>query len=74
MTLNPALGTAFHFFAQLYVMAVPVSGASNKLLSYLGLGSLGKEETATQITPSLMTLPEGPGLHRIHEPVNAAVE
>ena len=56
-------------------MAVMVSGNSNTWLSYLGLGNLGKGEAAkSQITSSLMSLPEGPGLHRIHEPINASVE
>lgn len=55
-------------------MAVMTSGERKGWLSYLSLGYLGKEDTTTQITPSFAALPEGPGLYRIHEPINAAVE
>lgn len=54
-------------------MAVMASGERKGWLSYLSLGYLGKEDTTIQITP-FTALPEGPGLYRIHEPINAAVE
>ena len=55
-------------------MALLASGERRTLLSYLSLGYLGSEDTTTQITPSLIAFPEGPDLHQIHEPINAAVE
>lgn len=42
-------------------------------LSYLTFGRLGRNQERAVI-PAFATESSGPGLYRIHEPVNAAVE